>query len=123
MLTPLLTFAVSAYAGRPNQIFHDYFALNVLLESVFVFVFVKKSRGPRAASGAVGKAVRALSKYSFGAYLFHALAITLLERMGLNALSFNPLLSVPIIGIMVFVMSFAVSAVFNHIPILGDFVV
>ena len=64
-----------------------------------------------------------MSKYSFGAYLFYVLAITLRDRMGLDALSFNPLLSVPIIGIIVFVMSFAVSAVLHHIPILRNYAV
>ena len=123
LLTMLLTFAVSAYVGRPNEIFYDYLALNVLLESVAVFIFAKKHCERCAASGAFGNLVRILSKYSFGAYLFHALAITILERMGLNTLSFNPLLSVPVIGIIVFVMSFVVSAVFNHIPILRDHVV
>ena len=121
LLTPLLTFAVSAYVGNPNEIFYNYLAPNILLESVFVFLFAKKRWGIRAASGS--RAIRILSKYSFGAYLFHALGITILERMGLNTLSFNPLLSVPIIGIIVFATSFAVSAVFNHIPILRDYVV
>lgn len=40
-----------------------------------------------------------LSKYSFGAYLVHALLIEQLDnRAGLNMLSFNPVLSVVGIG-------------------------
>ncbi len=65
-----------------------------------------------------------LSKYSFGAYLFHLFVINWLElRFGLNTLSFNPVLSVTLITLIVFIISFAVSAVLNKIPFVKKYIV
>lgn len=64
-----------------------------------------------------------ISKYSFGVYLIHILVLQRLEKAGLNTLSFNPIYSVPIIGAIVFVISFGCSAIFNNLLILKKYIV
>ena len=64
-----------------------------------------------------------LSKYSFGAYLIHPFVISVLKYLGLNTLTFNSLLAVPIIGVIVFCGSFLISGILNHIPILNKYIV
>ena len=88
-----------------------------------MFVFAKKHFGLAKASLKLRKVIIALSKYSFGAYLFHDMAISSLKIAGLNTLTFNPVLSIPVIGIIVFFFSYSVSAILNHIPILKKCVV
>ena len=68
--------------------------------------------------------VQKLSKYSFGAYLVHALVIEQLNyRAGINSLSFNSGFSVVCIGIIVFIISFMISAILNNIPIIKKYMV
>ncbi len=68
--------------------------------------------------------MRILSKYSFGAYLVHALIIDALDKlMGLNTLTFNPILSVIVITVIVAIVSFAISALLNQIPIIKKYAV
>ena len=70
------------------------------------------------------KIITTLSKYSFGAYLVHALVIEKLnEWFGLNTLSFYPGLSVPIISFLVFIISYAISAVLHLIPVVRNYCV
>ncbi len=67
--------------------------------------------------------IRRLSQYSFGAYLVHAIVINILQKLGLHTLAFNPVISVPVIVVIVFMLSMAISAVLNHIPVLKKYIV
>ncbi|MBQ9433943.1 MAG: acyltransferase family protein [Synergistaceae bacterium] len=67
--------------------------------------------------------VRRLSQYSFGAFLVHAIVIVVLQKLGLHSLTFNPVFSVPVISVIVCIISFGISAVLNHIPVLNKYIV
>ena len=114
------TVLMSSYASRfKGELFTFYGnnTVNVLCEAVALFVFFKmKLNYP-------SKMIRALSQYSFGAYLVHYAVIMITEKFGLNALTFSPVISIPVISVIVFVISFVVSAVLNHIPILKKYIV
>ena len=115
-------FPVSDKAA--SSVFHDNMTVNVMLISVSLFVFARNNLRFQNASQRTVKIIGKLSEYSFGAYLVHAMVITQLDHIvGLNTLSFNPIISVPIIGIMVFVISFAISGILHHIPILNRYIV
>ena len=94
-------------------------AVNVMLESIAVFIFVKETFQRRAISEKVKDFLGVLSKYSFGVYLVHLLILRGIERLfGFHTLSFCPVVSVPVISIAVFVISLLLSAIFHRIPIL-----
>lgn len=113
------TSMISVLQQKPNTILYDNFGVNVMLEAIGVFVFVKDKFGQREVSEKAGKILRLLSKYSFGVYLVHILVLDNLKYVfGFTTLSFNPVISVPIIGVLVFVISLAISAALNHIPLL-----
>lgn len=122
--TAALTVFASNYSGSANTIFYDYFSLTVLFESIAVFVFGKKHLSGLNLSFKAKMLLVNISKYSFGAYLVHAMVITVLDQhFGLDTLTFNPVISVPVIGLIVFVISFAISAVINRIPVLKKYIV
>lgn len=105
---------------HPCDNYYSIFAINVLLQSVAVFIWFKY-RESNDKSDAV---FRRFSKYSFGVYLVHVLIIEQLDiRFGLNTLTFNPILSVLCISVMVFIFSFVVSALLNNIPVLKKYIV
>ena len=124
LFTVLLSWAVSFLNQKPYETFYGYLTLNVLFESIIVFIFAKRHFNMTNAIPKFKNIITTLSKYSFGAYLVHDMAISFLSKMmGLDTLAFNPLLSVPVIGIIVFVISYFVSSVLNHIPILNKYIV
>ncbi len=123
LFTVLLSRVISLLNQEPYGAFYNYLTLNVLLESIIIFVFAKRYFNMAHATPKLKNIITTLSKYSFGAYLVHDMAIQLLRVIGINTLVFNPLLSVPVIGIIVFVISYSVSAVLNHIPILEKYIV
>lgn len=101
--------------------YYGNFTVNVLLEALAVFTWFKYRKYNNKK---INTFVQKLSKYSFGAYLVHALVIEQLNlRLGLNTLSFNSVFSVISIGIMVFIISFVVSALLHQIPIVKKYMV
>ena len=105
----------------PMEYYYDSYTVNVLLESVAVFVWFRYHVQGR---GKWNSIAQRLAKYSFGAYLVHILILDQLKyRFGLNTLSFHPVLSVPVIGLTVFAISFAISGLLNQIPVLKRYIV
>ncbi len=121
LFTICMTSIVSIKTQHFCEHYHDYFTLNVLLEAIAVFTMFKyRSYKNEKLNWFIQK----LSKYSFGAYLVHILVLEKLESLtGLNTLSFNPLLSVIVIGFIVYTVSFIISTILNHIPIVKKYLV
>lgn len=120
VLTAALTRLVSVRTGAPSENYYGYLNANVLLEAAAVFVLFKYGRYGR---GRLDGWVKTLSEYSFGAYLVHVLLIDLLDSLGLDTLSFCPAISPVCIALLVFVLSFAVSAALHRIPIIKKYAV
>ncbi len=122
-VTIVCTSLLSVWGQKADTMFYGNLTVNVMLESIAVFIFIKDIFSGRAVSNKAKKALRVLSKYSFGAYLVHALVLEELERLfGLHALSFSPFVSVPVISVVVFVISFVISGALNHAPLLRKIV-
>lgn len=118
-MTIIGTAALSFAAGKADITLYDSMAVNVMLESIAVFIFVKETFQRRVISEKVKDFLGVLSKYSFGVYLVHLLILRGIERLfGFHTLSFCPVVSVPVISIAVFVISLLLSAIFHRIPIL-----
>lgn len=113
------TSMLSVSGQKANEMLYGYLTVNVMLEAVGIFVLMKDIFERKAVGVRIEKVLGLLAKYSFGAYLVHVLVLDELGRIfGLNTLSFNPLLSIPVISMIVIVISFVISAALNHIPLL-----
>ena len=112
-----LSVTASLLTGKPNQVFYGNLTVNSMFEAVAVFVFFRQRLNFPS------RLIRTLSQYSFGAYLVHDAVIKALMMLGLNTLTFSPVISVPAISLLVFAISFAVSAVLNHVPVLRRYIV
>ena len=121
VLTMGLEMAAASATQQNCGNYFNEFTVNVLFETIAVFTWFKYRSYdfPK-----LYPFIQKLSKYSFGAYLVHALIIEKLDGVfGLNALSFNPVFAVPGIGLIVFVCSFVISGIINQIPILNKDIV
>ena len=118
-----LTLFASHRAGAVYKAFFGDITANVAFEAVFVFSLCSLIN-KHSFSQKAEKALKILAKFSFGAYLVHPLFLNVFERfLHLTTLSFNPILSVPLIALAAFAGSFAVSAVINQIPVLKKYIV
>lgn len=121
VLTICLNLTVALKKQKPCSNYYGNFTVNVLFESVAVFTWFKYHE---FFSTKIHLFALKLSKYSFGVYLVHPLIIERLNRCyGLNTLSFHPGISVVCIGVIVFICSFLVSDILNHVPIIKDYIV
>ena len=116
IIIPLASGYISVLRNKPTGVFGS-FSVTVLCESAALFIFFRKYFNWES------KAIRNLSQYSFGAYLVHPAIIAAFNNLGLNTLTFNPVLSVPVISVIVFIISSGISAVLNHIPVLKKYIV
>lgn len=107
-----------------NGIFYDNFSFGVLLESIFVFVTLKSIFENTTFSKKIQKLIITLSNCSFGIFLVHIMIISLLDQcFDLNVLCFNPIFSIPILGILVYTICFVISFTLNRIPKLSNYIV
>ena len=97
-----------------------FLAPNIVFMSVAIFVLfryvlgVSEERSRRQRFSGV-------AWVTFGIYLVHDLFIMLLEYLNISTLSFNPVISIPVLAAVVFLCSFAVSWLISRIPFLGHY--
>ena len=114
---------LSRAQGAPSDAFYNYNSLNVLFTSVPIFVFARQHLNfPKLGEQALGVLGR-LSKYSFGVYLVHPMVIELLGRFGIDTFSCNAFFSVPLLAVIVFASSMALSALLHQIPVVKKYFV
>ncbi len=116
----VLSSAVAWKTGIPSQTYYQYLSLNIALGAIAVFTLFKHMNFKNEKANYI---VSKLSKYSFGAYLVHAFVISMFEISGITVASFNTLISVPVLTIVVAVISFAGSIALNKIPKLNSWIV
>lgn len=120
IITILGSTIISKYKMQPFGLYNEFLP-NVLLESIGVFIFIKNFALKNKFK--YENKIYKLSKYSFGIYLVHVLIIGILKKAGINTLMINPIISVPVIAIIVFIISLIISMVMNNIPILKKYIV
>lgn len=119
--TVFLTSVMSGRNGAADDMFMDYMTVNVMLMSVGVFVLFTMLPGGK---GKEHKFIRLLSRSSFGVYLVHeAFLIFMDKHMDFGVMTISPLISVPLISLVVFVLSYAVSLALNSIPVVKKYLV
>lgn len=109
----ILTIYMSRYTTLKfqvtNETYYQNFMLNVLFETLCVFVLFKYKFNfkPKKEELLIN-----LSNASFGVYLIHIFIIHLIAYFGLNTLSFSAYLSVPLISVLTFIISSLFSFLF-----------
>ena len=111
----------SLYLGEPCRIFYDNLTINVLLMSVSVFLVFKKVFAQAVVKSGISRLMIRISDYSFGIYLVHIFILRLFEMSNVTALTIAPLRGVLVISLLIFVISYAISALFHHLPIVKKY--
>lgn len=123
VLTITSTSFLSVGFKTPLGIFYDDLSVNTLMVSVAVFVFAK-SHFNNCTLLHKKNALFFLSKCSFGVYLIHVFIIEFLDKNYFDTIGIiNPILSIPIFSVIVYLISFLLSAILNKIPIVNKWIV
>lgn len=119
----VFTVIMTLYACiTTNTIIETYFAYtmpNVILWSTAIFILFKYNF---ANEGRLSAWIRRISNASLGIYGIHLLIIFIISDLGISTLSFNALLSVPLLFAAVGGISIAVVSGLKKIPYLGKYI-
>lgn len=124
LLTIGLSRLLDFTSNGADTTFYGAFTINCFIMSVGIFMLGKNCFDKPCKNPKLEMFIKKLSEYSFGAYLVHALVFEQLNnRLGINTLSFNPIISVPVITAVVLLISYTFSAVCHHIPFVKKWLV
>ena len=123
----IFTAAASSYlsvkTGSATSFFTFSFSLSSFLSTAACFVFFRYEVSKIKLSEKSIKIIGRISKNMFGLYLIHALVLRLLLNFGLSALSFNAALSVPVVSLVTFILSYIIVELISMIPILNKYII
>ena len=120
--TIIISAVIARSKGEPYGYYSNY-SIFVMLESLGVFIFFKNHVGKINFSHRQKQMIYRISNYSFGIYLVHVMVLKTLKSHGLTTMTFHPALSVPVIALIVFLISYVISAVMHRIPVLKNYVI
>jgi len=124
IFTILGTSFVSIKINALNQTLLQSMTPNTMIETIAIFLFFKNQFENFNYSNIAYKIITHVSKCSFGIYLVHDFMIIFVKNyFGLNWNTYNPIISVPIIGVLVFLLSYIVILFISRIPILKKYVI
>lgn len=113
------TYYLSQNDGVLNEIFLAGTSPGVMLLAIGVFVLMQYVK----IRGFFERIITYISKASFCIYLSHMFILYILGRYSITALIFAPVLSVPILSIIVFLVCLAVYTIISKIPILKKWII
>ena len=105
-------FFAERYGLDVGSYFYNYLSLNVVVMSLSFLLIVKSLRNILSPN----KLVNWLSSYMLGVYLIHPFFIELFKHAGIRADDFNPVFSIPLVSILVFVTCILLIVLINRIP-------
>lgn len=114
------TMVLSARQGVRSTVLLDWLSPNVVLMAAAVFVLFRYVLGV-SEERSRRQRLSGMAKISFGIYLLHAFFLLALRYFGISTLSFDPIISIPVLSAGVFLCAFVVAWLLSKIPLLGRF--
>ncbi len=123
ILSTIYTIWVSTYisleSGTPVQSIYDNLTVNVFFMSAGIFLFFKDFWGNIKYSEVSIKIISLLSECSFGIYLVHeAFNMIIFWQLRFDLFIMPVAISIPLISIFIFLLSFSITLIIKKIPIL-----
>jgi surface polysaccharide O-acyltransferase-like enzyme len=117
------TSLATIYEKKPVNIFHAFLLPNTLFVAYGVFLLFQQLFGKIKFSDKTERIVLKISKNTLGIFLIHMLIIQILDKIGINTLIINPILSIPLISILVFIISQITTMIINKVPVLNKYTI
>ena len=120
----IFTFNITNYISfRKNKKinFFSNFYINVFSASIGIFIFFKYNFNNLEYKKNIKEIIQKLGRLTFGIYIIHPFVIEELNiRFNINNLSFEPLYSVPINSLIIFLISLIIVYIIKLIPFINQ---
>ena len=111
-----------------NQNFFDYLTANVIIGSAALFMVLMKFHAdwPGSNDKTLGRVTQAISKNTLPIFLFHVIILESFERgfffFTLSPATLNPIIEIPLIAILTFLITFGLVMLMRKIPVLNKLI-
>lgn len=125
--TVIGTYLMTRNSGQFNSFFYDLVSLPVIIASAGAFLLLRWASEARIfASPKAHDFLRLAASTTFGIYLIHVLIIEILHGwipgFRLDSFTGNPIWSIPLVSLVVFILSFLIVRLLQKIPVLNQIV-
>jgi surface polysaccharide O-acyltransferase-like enzyme len=117
------TAVVSLYRKKSAADLYGYLLPHTMFASYGVFLFFREKFRKIIFSDKETEIISKISQDTFGIYLIHVLVLQVLDRIGLNILLINPVISIPMISILVMLLSETGTIIIGKIPMLNKYII
>ena len=121
LLTAAFVGANGYLNGKADGALYEYLLPNTFFEATAVFLFFRARFENKTYSDKAVRVIGFLSALSFRVYLTHDLFNMLLHRLGFTALTVTPLLSVPLLTVIVSGAALLLTTVLRKIPVFNKY--
>ena len=113
------TYYLSEKANKFIDLFYGCFGVSTLIQAISYFIFLRYI-GENILSKSIQKSqiITTLSITSLGIYLIHPIYIQILSKVEISVWNGNPLIMIPIVSILTFLLSFLTIFIIQKIPII-----
>lgn len=94
---------------------------NIIIFSIGVLTFFKEEVSRWDISSSIEKKIYGVSKLTFGIYLIHVLLLKIWYTVGINIQMLHPVISIPVVALIVFASGAVIIWFFRKIPIIGTY--
>lgn len=120
--TIMITSVESLKQGTHYDLPYEYLTPNVFLMSLAAFLVAKERLKLKNVSKKFKQILSEFSTYSFGIYLVHVLIIFLLWKTGLTTVFITPILSIPLLTLLIFIISYVCVKGMAQLPLIKRFI-
>lgn len=118
----LLTFLISEYEKNNIVSFYDYFSIFTFFEACALFLFFKHNYFK--SEKIYRKQITTISNCTLGIYIIHILIMNLLFDFNIIKITdFTPILSIPLISILIFIFSLIITFILKKLNIKGKSII
>jgi surface polysaccharide O-acyltransferase-like enzyme len=116
IITIIGTYFISVNTGKPSEFFYEYFSINTMIVAYAVFIMIKEKLNTFEFNYKTTRIIEYVSNCTFGIYLIHEIFDEIFKNYNIDSLSFNPIISVPLLAALNFLLSLLVIATIRKIP-------
>lgn len=118
----IISYYLALRADAPLGVFYDSFGLFTFFIVLALFVFFENNVSRFQFSENKRKVIKELSADTLGIYLMHVGIMEILSCQGYHSMVVTPVVGVPFIAIICFVICFILAALLRRIPWIGRYI-
>lgn len=122
----VINIGLSSYkalqAGATEAVVYDSFSLFTFFVVLAIFLFFHERVSKVHFSTRACKAIKEISMATLGIYLMHLAVLEALQDIGIHSMMVAPIIGVPLISLLCFVVCLPCAAILRRLPFLGRYI-